>query len=296
MRPVLRPGVRILRRDVHTLQAGLDWPGRTTLPDSTALRVVLGLLDGVRTCDELIDLAAAQVNRAEAENSLARLVESGLVVDQAQTVMPVDGPSSSEWAALSLLCSPVSATAGAATRRRRLRVAVRGHGHVAEAVRRSLDASQLTVVGTRADLVIIAADHEPRRELSDSAIRADRPHVWAYVRETCGVLGPFVLPGSTACLRCIDRAKTQLDRIWSTLVESATRPSRSTSPCDPALAGLVGAWAAHEVALWAAGLTPLTLGSTLEVPQTADAPVRRRYEANPECGCSWPPGQATMGA
>src|SRR5688572_12013813 len=103
MRPVLRPGVRLLRRDVRTLQAGLDWPGLAAFADVAALRAVVDALDGVRTCDEVLAVAtSAGASREQAEAALALLVDHGVIVDQTSTVRPIDHDDA-EWAALWLL-------------------------------------------------------------------------------------------------------------------------------------------------------------------------------------------------
>jgi len=73
----------------------------------------------------------------------------------------------------------------------------------------------------RPDLVVIAADDEPDRAAAIELVRDGIPHLVVGVRETVGVVGPFVIPGSTACLHCLDLHRTDLDPGWPALLAQA---------------------------------------------------------------------------
>ena len=66
----------------------------------------------------------------------------------------------------------------------------------------------------RPDLVVLApVGHAD--ELDAAALRRDGvPHLLAEVRDTVGVVGPLVLPGRSACLRCLDLVRTDRDPGW----------------------------------------------------------------------------------
>ena len=147
-----------------------------------------------------------------------------------------------------------------------------------------------------ADVVVLAHDAEPERDSADTVMRTGLPHLWVGVRELVGVVGPFVSPGSSACLRCLDAARTDLDPAWPALVDSATRRRGRVPACDPVLAALMAAWAVQEVALWAGGQRVQTRDCTIEVPQGMGRVHTERYEPHPSCGCGWPIWQDTMGA
>ena len=107
------------------------------------------------------------------------------------------------------------------------------------------------------------------------------------------VVGPFVVPGLTACLRCVDAHHTDADREWPLLVRqyadasSRDRADGSPEPVDPALAALAVAWAARDLTSYVDGGRPSSWSSTAGVrprPEHARDPVWLRH---PECGCGW---------
>src|SRR5215467_5801253 len=64
----------------------------------------------------------------------------------------------------------------------------------------------------RPDLVILADSHG--RELPGMLAGHAVPHLAASASEAIGVVGPLVLPGRSACLRCLDLARTERDPAW----------------------------------------------------------------------------------
>ena len=143
---------------------------------------------------------------------------------------------------------------------------------------------------------MLASDCEPDRETADQIMRDGEAHVWVFTREVVGVVGPFVVPGRSGCLRCVDLARSELDPAWLTLLASAAAHPVAAPACDPLLAVLVGAWAAQEVAVWASGLRPQTWDCVSEVPQGIGAVGTESFGLHPRCGCGWPVWHDTMGA
>jgi bacteriocin biosynthesis cyclodehydratase domain-containing protein len=279
------------------LQLGLEWPGVATIRDSQPLRAVLECIDGFRDADGVI-LAALESGHGqrECQEALALLIECGAVVDADLPRDPAVPEQS--WAAWSLLAGPLRQAVDIAHRRRRRRVAVVGTGIVADEVRRLLPSSHIALSDdpAHADVTVLALDDEAARSLSDEVMHLGAPHLWVCVRDLIGVVGPFVVPGRTACLRCVDAARSELDPAWTTLLDSvAAKPLRVTA-VDAVVVTLVAAWAVHEIALWASDIQPQTWGHVVEVPY-GSAPVERvGFERHPRCGCSWFGEQDTMGA
>lgn len=297
MRPTIRPGLRLLRRDAHTLQLGLDWPGLCLVRDTPVVRAVLDAVDGFRAADAVVLAAAAQGHQREAcAEALAALMRCGAVVDGNRPRDP-DVPSSA-WAAWSLLAGPQREASDVASSRRRRRVAVCGDGVVADRVRGLLPGSQVRVAADRtaADLVVMAVDDEPDRQSSDELMGLGVPHLWASLRDLVGVVGPFVLPGRTGCLRCADEARGDRDPGWPTLLAAATAKPIATPATDDVLAALVAAWAVHEVAVWASDLPPQTWNHLVEIPYGSSPVERVAVDPHPRCGCGWFRRQDTMGA
>ena len=296
MRPILRPGLQILRRDINTIQLGLDWPGVCTLRETTALAAVLAAVDGFRDCSGVV-LAAVEsgVSRPEALAALELLIDCGALVDQALAWR--NSESEAAWASLWLLAGPARSAADVARGRQRHRVEVRGTGQVADAARTMLPlAGVARAAPGGADLVVLASDSEPSRDLADQAMREEVDHLWVFSREVVGVLGPFVVPGSSACLRCADLARAELDPAWPILLQSAAAHRPAAPACDPLLARLLGAWAAQEVAVWASGLRPQTWDCVIEIPQGFGVVGAQNFDMHPRCGCGWAVWHDTMGA
>ena len=141
----------------------------------------------------------------------------------------------------------------------------------------------------RPDLVVLAP---ARSELLDDAralVPRGTPHLLAEVRETTGVVGPLVLPGRTACLRCLDLTRTDLDPDWPALAAQLALASRVRPACDAPLAVMVAAQAAMQVlALVDGTVDPAAAGGTLELTLPDWRWRRRSWRLHPECGCALP--------
>ena len=139
----------------------------------------------------------------------------------------------------------------------------------------------------RPDLVILA--DSPRRELPAALVSHVVPHLAASASEAIGVVGPLVLPGRSACLRCLDLARAERDPAWPLiLAQLASRASADPLACDTVLATMVAAQAAAQALAFldqgaeaAAGVTNGTLELVLPDWQWR----RRTWHPHPRCGC-----------
>ncbi|MCA1711684.1 MAG: ThiF family adenylyltransferase [Actinobacteria bacterium] len=134
------------------------------------------------------------------------------------------------------------------------------------------------------DLVVLApAAGQPLPEAPGSA-----PHLVAEVREATGVVGPLVLPGISACLHCLDLARTDRDPGWPALAAQLSTPTGAVAACDGPLALAVAAQAAQQVLAHLDGLSlPASLGGTLELALPDWRWRRRSWQLHPACGCAW---------
>jgi bacteriocin biosynthesis cyclodehydratase domain-containing protein len=297
VRPIPRPGLRILRRDLRTLQAGLEWSGAATLSDSAAMRAVLRAVDGMRDVSAVTTAAsAAGVPATVVRAALDALLAAGVVVDGA-TVRP---PQVDErlWAAWWLLSGPAATAADVASSRADTRVWVAGEGRVADTVRRVLSDERVPPAANRADatVMVLASDTEMSREAADEAMRRDIPFLCVSLRDLVGVIGPFVVPGRTACLRCVDRSRSHHDRSWPTVIASVEAAPLRVPAVSPALAAMTGGYAASELTLWATGYVPTCRDAVVELPHGLGPVQTVSYPLDPECGCGWELGRATMSA
>lgn len=301
MRPLLRPGTHVLRRGDGHLQVGLDPAGAVLLPDRPEVRAVLDSLDG----------------RGQPPDApvLALLTAEHLVVDE-RAVLPLLRRSRPGASAAGALARHRGDDAGrAATGRRRARIQARRFGpapvdpaldlvdHVARLAAamglgggggRSGAGAAPGDAGPGSGLVgLLAGVGEPDRELADPWTQAGTPYVVVRLTEGRAVVGPFVVPGETACLRCVDAHHTDADPAWPLLVHQyaratcAPRADGLPEPVDPSLVLLAAAWATRDLASHAEGLRPSTWSTTVTLDAALTSVESRCWLRHPECGCSW---------
>lgn len=246
--PRLRPGLHVVRRDDDHLQVGVDPPWRLVLPDRPDVR---------RLLDDLACGRVAEPDSPATHRALADLDRAGLLVDG------VPRPE----------VTPV---------------AVEGGGAAATEATRLLRAVGCRVVpAERAELALVLADGEPRRADVDAHLRDGRPHLVVAASAYGFTIGPFVVPGATACLRCVDAHLGQHDPRRAVVVEQVG--GLAVDEHDPGLTALAAAWAVRDLLSYLEGGRPSTWSATVVIG-TDLAPVTRPWSRHPHCGCSWADG------
>lgn len=124
--------------------------------------------------------------------------------------------------------------------------------------------------------LLVTAQDDPSatdRWLVDSV-----PHLVMCLGSESIRLGPFVQPGVTACLRCVQVAGAS--------TASAAPALAPGEPVDAALLMAGIGWAVRDLATWHSGGLPLTWSSSVTL--TGDRqPDVERWLRHPHCGCSW---------
>lgn len=166
------------------------------------------------------------------------------------------------------------------------RVAVSGDRDLVAEARRLLSGGT-TVRPTSADVALVLAAGEPVRSVVDEHLQAGRPHLVVSAGPHGYRVGPFVEPGVSPCLRCVDAHLGEHDPRRPVVVEQLA--GRTTAPADPALAALAVAWAVRDALRHLDGGVPTTWAATVELSVTG-APETRSWERHPYCGCSWGEG------
>lgn len=136
--------------------------------------------------------------------------------------------------------------------------------------------------GVRPDLVILAPTGPLDTLLVHELVTEGVPHLLVCAFEGHGSVGPFVVPGLTACLRCLDRTRRDRDPSWPLVTARLGGYPAGEIACDVTLSCLVAAQAAGQA------LAYLDQGQV-----TRDAwdvfPDwrwrRRACEPHPDCGC-----------
>lgn len=166
-----------------------------------------------------------------------------------------------------------------------------GSGREAAAKDRVSDVSRSTCTspaptGRPPNLCVLAPDAGPSATLGADWARRTEPHLLAYVRETAGVVGPLVLPGLTACLRCLDLHRRDYDPGWPRIA-AQLGGHVSRRACDVSLATLVAAQCSLQALAFLDGDPVSALGATLETTDNGAGLRRRAWTAHPACGCGW---------
>jgi hypothetical protein len=251
---LLRPGVGLARRDAHHLQLGVDPPHAAVLPDTRAVR---------RLLVELAHGGPLTTLDAVTTRALGDLVRCGLVVaaeqeesrraQRGRCVVHLDVPDAVLPGALRLLGE--------------------------QGLRTTRDPGAATVA-------LVWLEGELPRDRLDDWVRTGTPHL--VVSESAGGprLGPYVVPGATACQRCVDAHAGETDPRRSLVVEqlAATPPLRPARP-DPAVRALLLAWAVHDLATAAEGGVPASWSATVALG--ALPPEVTAYRRHLHCGCAW---------
>ncbi len=115
------------------------------------------------------------------------------------------------------------------------------------------------------------------------------PHLAASASEAIGVVGPLVLPGRSACLRCLDLTRAERDPAWPLiLAQLAGQSGADPLACDTVLATMVAAQAAAQALAFLdqGGQGPAVVNGTLELVLPGWQWRRRSWPAHPRCGCA----------
>ncbi|MGZ4444134.1 MAG: TOMM precursor leader peptide-binding protein [Nocardioidaceae bacterium] len=280
-RPILTPGTHVLRRGPHEVQLGLDPRHAVVLPDTEDVRASLrGLGSGTP---------------ADPDDPLLPVLAGHRLVVERGTAQAPRAP----YAQAALARRLGDGAAQARELRAAARVLTTGFGHPA-GTGLTTELGDLLAgagVGTGPEppygVAALVGVGEPARELLDGWLRGGVPHVLVRLSEGDAVVGPFVLPGQTACLRCVDAHRTDTDPAWPLLVaqyaaaSARDRADGTAEPVDPLLARLALAWAARDLATFVEGGRPSTWSATVTLGPDLGSVETRCWLRHPECGCTW---------
>jgi hypothetical protein len=261
LRPTIRPGAPLLRRDATHLQVGTS-PG-IVIDDRPGLRSFLRLVDGVRDVERLRVLARTDVPELE--------------VDVDDVLRPL------------LACGAVVDASALHVRRTRLRVALHddaGSRPLARTIGHALaDFGIGSLDPPDPDLLLVVSCGEPPRAVFDQARLHRISHLPVVIDEERVRIGPLVIPGITPCLTCHDLHRTDWDPAWPALLPQLGRVS--IAPVQPVpLRYAAAAEVAVEVLAVASGSRPRTAGQVLAIGPQHDAHVAWPVAFHHGCACA----------
>jgi bacteriocin biosynthesis cyclodehydratase domain-containing protein len=289
MRPILRPGTHVLRRGAGELQVGLDPDRALVLPDNAPVRESFRLLGVSADLGEHADPGVVDL-----------LAEHDLLVDERALLPLLASPDLPRPATAALARSAGSSLGAVRDARRRSRTEAVGFGPADGPDLRGDLVTLLREAGLRElrgrsapDCGVLVGVGEPHREQLDAWTRAGTPHLLVRLTEGRAVVGPFVVPGRTACLRCLDAHHADADPAWPLLVRQYAaaavreRVDGAPEPVDPLLARLALAWAARDLAAYVDGGRPSTWSTTVTLQARPDEVESQAWLRHPACSCSW---------
>ncbi|MFF9067199.1 TOMM precursor leader peptide-binding protein [Streptomyces sp. NPDC014891] len=112
------------------------------------------------------------------------------------------------------------------------------------------------------------------------------PHLYAGVVEATGVVGPLVLPGGTACARCLQEERTDREPDWPRLlVQWRSGAPHPLPACDLGLATAVAGLAAAHALAFLDGDLPASTGTRWEASLPLTEWRAERLRPHPACPC-----------
>ncbi|MBD7997646.1 MULTISPECIES: ThiF family adenylyltransferase [Oerskovia] len=139
----------------------------------------------------------------------------------------------------------------------------------------------------RPDVAVVVEHRVLRPERYGRLTGDGTPHLPVVVREADVVVGPFVRPGRTPCVRCVEGHRADLDPQWPQLVDQLRDPQREVLDVEETTLAAVGAAiAASQVLAHLDGLTPRAASACIEIAVPDAVPRLREVVNHPRCGCS----------
>jgi hypothetical protein len=133
---------------------------------------------------------------------------------------------------------------------------------------------------------------EPDRDALDDWVRGGLPHLVGRLVDGHAVLGPLVVPGATACLRCLDEHRADEDpdhlAVLHRYAAACRVPRRDGVPDapDPLLGALATCWAVRDLRSHLDGVRPPTWSATLTLGGP-DGLLAATWPRHPACWCAW---------
>jgi bacteriocin biosynthesis cyclodehydratase domain-containing protein len=324
MRPAIKSGLLPVWRDRDTLQIGIDPRRAIALSGMGEAALLIGLLDGSRDREQVIAAAAGLGIPAEATERVLTLLAAGGALDDfpAGTLRALPAPLRArlapELATTSLARRDGDGGAKAIARRRAAVVWIEGDRRIGRAIARILSASGIGQIRLRRlpaesiahparEPASAAAGARERRRASypvrpdlvilvgnraaDQAAQLARDriaHLAVMAGEAIGIVGPLVVPGKSACLRCLDYVRAGNDPAWPLILAQVRRRRPEPAACDAVLTAAVAAQAAGQAltAIETAPIASAAANGTLELVLPDWRWRRRTWSPHAACPCA----------
>ncbi|MEI7058803.1 hypothetical protein WBG06_23470 [Nocardioides sp. CCNWLW239] len=132
-------------------------------------------------------------------------------------------------------------------------------------------------------VVVLLSEGPLDRDRADEMVRGGRAHLVVESGPDSWSVGPLVVPGVTACLRCVDATLAEEDDRRAVVVSQLVGIE---VPTDALLQSLALSWAVRDARTFLAGRTPASWSASVALTRDGD-PVVRHWLRHPYCGCAW---------
>lgn len=292
-RPTLRPGRVPRHRGDGRIHLDAH-PAPVVLVDTAPIRSLLrGLAVGADLRESFGEPARWPIEVADA---LRRLDAAGLLVSTGEVLRVLgSGDGIAPGAVTALFAEEPTSAARRLRRRGGSKWVVEGPAAWDEELCGLLTSQGVDVTpvrrhsraDSRADGEVVITLGEPAREEADRMVRDGRTHLWVAVLADRARVGPFVVPGTTACLRCVDAGLAERDpHLLAASTSLRVGATALPAPADPLTLRTALAWAARDVLAAVDGEHPSSWSTTVEIPLVG-APRHRTWLRHPWCGCAW---------
>jgi hypothetical protein len=245
--------------------------------------------DGVRDADDVLSTAPPEQQPA-LTRALHVLLDAGVLVDADSSWRL--GAAAGEAARLIGAGFSGSDSSLVVADRRRRSIGLTGPRFMTDPLAALLGSCGASCCPDRTsgvDLVVLAGYPEPDRHLADACARDNVAHVVLSLHARSAMLGPVVLPGRTACLRCADETRADTDPAWAALVphleQPLHRPVVAFAAGSPALVATLVAATAATVLAMLDDLPPAYGGGLVRWAAACGPPSIAPLAPHPRCGC-----------
>ncbi|WGW10525.1 hypothetical protein LWF01_10270 [Saxibacter everestensis] len=303
----LFPALRQAWRSSHCLQLGIQDPVLIDGLDGKDELLLVALRAGVSEAEYRRRTAELGVDPARADSLLRLLGEAqALVPAPENTAERVTNPYDSRLAHFSAVSLKYRETPSViSSRRSGKRVLLVGHPGFADQLKLALATGGITADLTDClperdpdvDLVVLIASDVADPALADELMRNDIPHLLVTTGETTLTVGPLVVPGTTACLRCSELQHCDEDAQWPIVFAQLCAGSRPPPDPDPLLVTAGAGLAALQCATFLdARRTASALSARLELALPDGDVSRLDITPHPRCGCQTMPTSSAASA
>jgi hypothetical protein len=125
-------------------------------------------------------------------------------------------------------------------------------------------------------------------ELPAELVASGVLHLAVSAREAIGVVGPLVVPGQSACLGCVELARSDRDPAWPLILAQLAGLAAQPVACAATLTAAVAAQAVSQVlsCLDLAQPAAAVTNATLELVSPGWQWRRRSWPRHGQCRCS----------